>query len=145
MRTTRNRNGITLIELILAAAIVSVVAMAIYTIMVTGVRVYNKDVTYHTDQSALRQSMMKIEKEVRKASSATASATQVILNYSNPTATKSYWVSAGNLNFGTASATTLVATDISAVSSAYDSSTKMLTILLTAKDGTTLSSRMHMD
>ena len=130
-----NRKGITLVELLLALGILVIITAAAYGVLTTGVKTYNANIKLSTSQSALRIAMMHISRQERKATTVTVGASTLTLAIGG--VNHSYSVSGNQLLYDS----TAIATDIKAISSSI--SGKVVTVTLTATDGTTLSTQMH--
>jgi len=131
----KNKRGITLIELIIAAAITGIVIAATTAILLAGVKTYNTNYNSTVSQQNLRSAMMKITKQVRSpANSVTITGTKVLtVNGQN------FTISSGNLSYNGQ----VYASTISSIYADYtDSSHTVIQVDLSTPDGNTLSTQI---
>jgi prepilin-type N-terminal cleavage/methylation domain-containing protein len=135
----RNKKGMTLIELLLALAIVSVVMAAAFTILATGMKTYNIDKNSSIGQGSLRGAMITITKTVRKAPAGAASITGIkVLTVSS----KSFTIDSGNLKYGGV----VIANNIASIYADYtDATHTVIQVDLTSTDGNTLSTQVRVN
>lgn len=136
----KNRKGITLVELVVAMAILSVIIAASVTVMVTGIKTYNKNLTDTMSQQNLRSAMVKVTRQVRNAPSGAVSVNgSKVLSVSSV----SFTVASGKLLYGT----TELASGMSSIKAAYvaGTSNKVVQVDLTAQDGTELSTQIRVN
>lgn len=69
MKWFKNRKGITLIELIIALALISIVLVIGYNLFFSGLNNYGRQVDNVDNQTRARQAIRQISGEIRKASS----------------------------------------------------------------------------
>ncbi|NMB44638.1 MAG: prepilin-type N-terminal cleavage/methylation domain-containing protein [Clostridiales bacterium] len=68
MKTIENNRGMTLIELVVAIAILGVILLAIYSFMNTGVKGFARETTTAKNQAQVRRVSNNIGREIRRAS-----------------------------------------------------------------------------
>jgi prepilin-type N-terminal cleavage/methylation domain-containing protein len=136
MKKRRNgKAGVTLVELIVVIGILAVILGTAFTVLLSGTKNYNLNVSNAVSQAALRDAMLQISRQERKADTVTAGASS--LTFTTGGVSVAYTAYGNQLYYGSA----LVAKDISAISSSL--SGKVVTVTLTAADGATLSTQMH--
>ncbi len=137
MKTIRSQKGVTLIELILAVGLVAIIAGVAYTVLLTGVRTFNRNIESTNAQSGLRTAMMKITKLEHSAANVSATASSVTFTLSSGThvitASGNQLKDNGNI----------IAQNVTALSTT--TSGKMLTVTLTSDNGATLTTQFYID
>ena len=143
MRLNANKKGITLMELIIAIGLVAVISVAAYSVLSTGIRLSNHNVTSFKSQSGMRTAMMQMAKQIKNADAGSIDATAPgLLRYTNSTGAHSFQVINGELkqDMHTGNDKT-IAYDIQSLQASYANDT--VTITLTGTDGSTLSTQVH--
>ncbi len=139
MKTHMNHKGVTLLELIIAIGLVAIIAGAGYTVLLTGVKTFNTNVDSSTSQSGLRTAMMQITRNAKKATAVPAAGTSLTLTIGG--AAHAYTTFDGDLYYDGS----LAAQGIESMSAVFNSTSKILTVTLTASDGNKLSSQMYIN
>jgi prepilin-type N-terminal cleavage/methylation domain-containing protein len=137
MKMLCNKKGITLLELIIAVGLVAIIAGAAYTVLLTGVRTFNRNIDSTNAQSGLRTAMMKITKLEHSAGNVSATASSVTFTLSSGThvitASGNQLKDNGNV----------IAQNVTAMSTT--TSGKMLTVTLTGDNSATLTTQFYID
>ncbi len=139
MKTRMNHRGVTLLELILAIGLVAIIAGAGYTVLLTGVKTFNTNVDNSTSQSGLRSAMMQITRDAKKATAVAAGGTSLTLTIGG--ANHTYTTFDGNLLYNGK----LAAQGIKSLTAVFNTTSKILTVTLTASDDNELSSQMYIN
>jgi prepilin-type N-terminal cleavage/methylation domain-containing protein len=136
-RIAKGNRGITLVELLIAAAILAVVVSAAFTILLTSMKTYNMNFDSTVSQQNLRTAMMKITKEARNpANTVTITGTKVLTVNG-----KDYTASSGDLLYNGQA----VAHNIASIRADYtDAGHSVIQVDLTATDGNTLSTQISL-
>lgn len=79
MKALKNRRGVTLIELLVALGLVSIVLAAVYNIMLTGMKTYNLSFAQAQNQGVLRAAMLSLSTSMRSADTVSVSGTSLII------------------------------------------------------------------
>lgn len=133
----KKNRGVTLVELIIAMAIVAVIIAASTATLLTGIKTYNRNFNDTVGQQNLRVAMMDISKQVRNNSGAAAVTGTGTLTVNG----KNYAVSAGNLTYNGQT----LAQNIASVRASYtDAGHSVIQIDLTSADGNTLSTQISL-
>jgi prepilin-type N-terminal cleavage/methylation domain-containing protein len=137
MKKEKSRKGVTLIELIVAMAIVAIIIASSSAAIVMGLKTYNRNFSTTIGQQNLRQAMMKITKNVRNnASTVSITGTNVLT-----VGGKNYTVSSGSLTYNGQS----LAQSMTSIAANYtDSSHTIVQVDLTSSDGNTLSTQISL-
>lgn len=138
MSTKRNgKAGMSLVELVIAISLLAVVLIGIYTVFRAGAKMFSANMDSSASQAGLRSAMMQISRQEREATSVTPDISSLTFTVDGESV--AYTVAGGRLcrNGQT------VANDISGISSSV--SGKVLTVTLTAANGASLSTQMHID
>lgn len=138
MKFTKNRKGMTLIELVIAAAIVGAIMMASITVLMTSIKTYNTNFNNTVGQQNLRSAMMTITKQVRNPNSTSAVTGSNVLTVNG----KNFTVSSGSLQYNGQ----IYASNIASIKAGYtDASQTVIQVDLTASDGSTLSTQISLN
>lgn len=134
-----NKKGITLVELLLAMAILGVVVAVTFTVLTAGIKTYNLNYKSTVGQQELRSAMIKITKQVRNAASGSVAITGTkVLTVSS----KDFTVSSGSLLYDGKT----LAQNMASISADYtDTGHKTIQVDLTTSDGNTLSTQIRVN
>jgi prepilin-type N-terminal cleavage/methylation domain-containing protein len=139
MKALRENRGITLIELLVALGLMSIVTMAIYTIMTTGIKSYNTSFKQAENQGVVRAAMLSLSTSMRSADTVQVSGSTLIIGDETVT------LSGTNLIASKATGTPrTIAKNITAFTVSSDGA--MITITLQTTQGAatnTLTSMVH--
>jgi prepilin-type N-terminal cleavage/methylation domain-containing protein len=136
-RIAKGNRGITLVELLIAAAILAVVVSAAFTILLTSMKTYNMNFDSTVSQQNLRTAMMKITKEARNPANTVAITGTKVLTVNG----KDYTASSGDLLYNGQA----VAHNIASIRADYtDAGHSVIQVDLTATDGNTLSTQISL-
>jgi prepilin-type N-terminal cleavage/methylation domain-containing protein len=131
----KNKKGITLIELIIAAAIAGIVIAASTAVLLTGVKTYNMNYNSTVGQQNLRSAMMSITKQVRNPANTVAVTDAKALTVNG----QAFTVSSGTLKCGTQ----VYAYNIASIYADYtDATHTVIHVDLASPDGNTLSTQI---
>lgn len=139
MNKSKSKKGVTLIELIVAMAIVAIIIASSSAAIVMGVKTFNRNFNTTIGQENLRQAMMKITKNVRNnASTVSITGTNVLT-----VGGKNYTVTSGSLTYNGQS----LAQNITSIVANYTDTAKktVVQIDLTSADGNTLSTQISLN
>jgi prepilin-type N-terminal cleavage/methylation domain-containing protein len=131
----KNKKGITLVELIIAAAIAGIVIAASTAVLLTGVKTYNMNYNSTVGQQNLRSAMMGITKQVRSPANTVAvtAAKELTING------QAFTVSSGTLKCGSQ----VYANNIASIYAGYtDATHTVIQVDLASPDGNTLSTQI---
>jgi prepilin-type N-terminal cleavage/methylation domain-containing protein len=136
-KTAGKTRGVTLVELIVAMAIVAVVVAASSSALMAGIKTYRMNVDSTVGQQSLRAAMMKISKQARDPGNAVAVTGSNALSVNG----KSFTVASGNLLYDGK----LYASHIASIRASYaDASHRVIQIDLVSTDGNTLSTQISL-
>lgn len=136
-RTAKNIKGITLVELLVGAAILSIIAAAAFTVLLTSMKAYNMNFDSAVSQQNLRAAMMRITKEARNPNNTVTITGTKVLTVNG----KDFSASSGDLLWGGDT----VAHSIASIHADYtDAARAAIQVDLTATDGNTLSTRVSL-
>jgi prepilin-type N-terminal cleavage/methylation domain-containing protein len=134
---TGNKRGVTLVELIAAIGILAIVAGSLFIILTSGIKNFGLNVTNAKSQAGLRTAMVHITRNERKAEAITPGASSLTLTIAS--ADNVYSISGNWLVYNGNG----IAENIKGISSHWVTENKILSVTLTAADGTTLTTQMH--
>jgi prepilin-type N-terminal cleavage/methylation domain-containing protein len=138
MAKLKNRKGVTLVELLVALAILSLVAAGTITVLSSGLKTYTLNFNSTVGQQNLRAAMIKISKQARDPANTVAISSPKALTLNG----KKFTVSSGVLMCNGVA----YANNIASISADYtDATKKVIQVDLTSADGGTLSTKISLD
>jgi prepilin-type N-terminal cleavage/methylation domain-containing protein len=138
IKRLKNNKGVTLIELLVAMAVLSLLAMGIITVLSSGLKTYSVNMESTQGQQSMRQAMIQVTKLVRDPAK-TASVSSGKL-YVNGTVLS---VASGKLKWGSV---VFAGENIASIAAAYaDVDKKVIQVDLKSTDGGTLSTKISLN